>query len=85
MELCEGRVTGTTAKARSKRTPSAARPSILGVYLLVSIAANVVGAQRVNRNQDHVGRRFCWRSRGCMKGAEERQDENESKKNGHHR
>src|SRR6266446_10244896 len=32
-----------------------------GFDLLVSVAANMIGAQRINRNEVHVGERGSWR------------------------
>ncbi len=51
IELCEGRVTGTTAKARSKRDSIRGQAVDVGRFdLLVSVAANMIGAQSINRD-----------------------------------
>ena len=55
IEAWEGPVSGTWATAVAKRTPRAARPSSVGVSAWAStVAADVVGAQRVDRDQEDV-------------------------------
>ena len=57
MVATDGRVHDACANVCAKRMPSAASASICGVLMApVAVARQVVGAQRVDHDQDHVGR-----------------------------
>ena len=60
MLVCELLVSGLGVNARVKRIPVLAKSSKAGVMnLVVTVTVDVVGAQRINGDQENVGRRCC--------------------------